>query len=108
MKNVYCIDELIRVLLDMKENGYSYCGIEECEGNANEDFLPDSDHISFTGLEAGGCGGCLDFDNVCAVPEEEVFEYADRFIIPPSHRKPITIKSECDNENKKIFVVKIK
>lgn len=84
MKNVYCIDELIRVLLDM------------------------SDHISFTGLEAGGCGGCLDFDNVCAVPEEEVFEYADRFIIPPSHRKPITIKSECDNENKKIFVVKIK
>lgn len=81
----YSVDELIRALFELKEEGYSYC-----ELSIDEDT--DEKGISFSALDTGGLG-LIDFETVVeAVPNEEIQEYANANEQPAEIRNPITLE----------------
>ena len=82
------IDDAIRKLLEMRNDGYFYCSVDI--------FPADEDCpavLSFEALECGG-DGAISYDDdeetaVYAVPEDELDKYADRYMTPAPNRKVI-------------------
>ncbi len=81
----YSVDELIRTLLEIKYEGYSYCELSIDDENVEREII-------FAGLDDGGFVGCTDFDTVKAVPEEEILEYANVSEEPAEIRNPINLR----------------
>lgn len=86
------IDDAIRKLLEMKNDGYAYCDIDLIPADEyNGEHYPP--WISFTAIEDGGDSGIDYNDNedtdVCEVPSEELEEYAYRNHQPSPNRKSI-------------------
>ena len=86
------IDDVIRKLVEMKSDGYSYCGI---------DFIPEDTYdgetqpawISFEAIGFGGDEG-VDYNDdeeteVCEVSSEELEQFAFQNRRPSPDRKPI-------------------
>ena len=82
------IDDAIRKLLEMRNDGYYYCSVDIVP--ATEEF---PEMLCFDALECGGLGEISYDDNeetsVYSVPGDELEEYADRNIPPAPHRKVI-------------------
>lgn len=90
--NVF-IDDVIRKLLEMRNDGYYYCEINEI----GPDIIDDDDDIppflSFSALECGGMGA-VDYNDdpetdVLEVSESELEEYAEQHCEPSPNRKKI-------------------
>lgn len=86
------IDDVIRKLVEMKSDGYSYCDI---------DFIPEDEYdgetypawVSFEAIDCGGDSG-IDYNGdgeseVCEVPGEELEEYAFQNRKPSPSRRQI-------------------
>lgn len=89
--NVF-IDDLIRKLLEMRNDGYRYCEMEIIEAD-DEDNEDDVSFLSFFALDCGSMGG-IDYNDdpdtdVTEVPADELEQYADRYSEPSPHRKSI-------------------
>lgn len=86
------IDDVIRKLIEIKSDGYSYCDI---------DFIPEDEYDgekypAWVSFEAVGFGGDENIDyngddesEVCEVPEEELEEYAFQNRKPSPSRRQI-------------------
>lgn len=85
--NVF-IDDVIRKLMEIRNDGYYYCDISLLSGDDELEPM-----IWFEALECGGCGGIDYNDNeetdVTEVPEEEVDSYAYQNKKPSPKRKVI-------------------
>ena len=86
------IDEVIRKLLEIRNNGYLYCDIDFLpEDEVDDDILPPI--LTFSAVDIGGTMGDDYFGNsdtdVCEVPQDELSEYAHCNHKPAPNRKPI-------------------
>lgn len=86
------IDEVIRKLIKIRQDGYFYCDIDFLpEDEVDGDILPPS--LTFSAIDIGGEMGVDYFGDsdtdVCEVPQDELSEYAHCNHEPSPNRKTI-------------------
>lgn len=90
--NVF-IDEVIKKLLEIRNDGYLYCDINVNPADKTDD--EDNDMVGFLSFEALDCGGLegIDYaddpdDDVTEVPDDELQFYAHQNMNAAPNRKP--------------------
>lgn len=82
------IDEVIRKLVKIRQDGYFYCNIDFLpEDEVDGDILPPS--LTFSAIDIGGKFGVDCNTDVCEVPQDELSEYAHCNHEPSPNRKTI-------------------
>ena len=86
--NVF-VDDVIRKLLEIRNDGFTYCNIDIVPACAGELGFLSFEALNFGGIE--GIDYCDDLDtDVTEVSNEEIEQYADQNAAPAPGRKLIT------------------